>query len=274
VADLVFNLDEVGISDLEGRKTKKVVVPAAMLGQTIHHGVSRKVKHISVIVCVWAAGASLLPYIVTSQNSPVVQEHLKKQGACLDRDMILKFNQKPYINAGSFLDDIRTISLPYVDMLRGLVVFAQQPAVLLMDDCSVNVSDDVIRILTETNVRVITFASHTIQIFQVLDLTLFGVLKRRPRCELPFDDDNATVRFIMKGSHDFGQTMVRLNIWGAFRALGLEFDVGSVPYRLLFDKIKLRESAGFQELWSVDFALDQLSGRQRTARFGWINKPE
>jgi hypothetical protein len=55
---------------------------------------------------------------------PIVQEHLKKQGACLGKDMILKVNQKPYINAGIFLDDIRTIFLPYIDMLRGLAVFA------------------------------------------------------------------------------------------------------------------------------------------------------
>jgi hypothetical protein len=40
VADLVFNLDEVGISDWEDRKTKKGVVPAAMPGQMIHHGIS------------------------------------------------------------------------------------------------------------------------------------------------------------------------------------------------------------------------------------------
>jgi hypothetical protein len=164
-----------------------------MLGQTIHHGVSRTVKHISVIVCMPTAGASLLPYIVTSQNSPVVQEHLNKQGVCLGRDMILKFNRKPYINAGIFLDDIRTIFLPYIDMLRGLAVFAQEPAVLLMAHCSAHVRDDVIRILTEANVRIITSAPHTTQIFQVLDLTLFGVLKRRPRYELPFDDDNAMV---------------------------------------------------------------------------------
>jgi hypothetical protein len=39
----------------------------------------------------------------------------------------------------------------------------------------------VIRIHTERSVRVITFAPHTTQIFQVLDLALFGVLKRRPR---------------------------------------------------------------------------------------------
>jgi hypothetical protein len=147
-----------------------------------------------VIVCVSAAGASRLPYIVTSQNFPVVQEHLKKHGLCLGRDMILKFNQRPYINAEIFLDSIRTIFLPYIDMLRGLAVFAQEPAVLLMDNCWVHVSDDVIRIFTEASVGVITFAPHTTQIFQVLDLTLFGALKRCPRYELPFDDDNATVR--------------------------------------------------------------------------------
>jgi hypothetical protein len=132
VADLVFNLDKVGILDWEDCKTKKVGVPAAMLGQTIHHGVSRKVKHISVIVCVSAAGASLRPYIVTSQNSPVVQEHLKKQGVCFGRDTILKCNQKPYINPGIFLDSIRIIFLPYIDMLRDLAVFAQELAVFLM----------------------------------------------------------------------------------------------------------------------------------------------
>jgi hypothetical protein len=78
----------------------------------------------------------------------------------------------------------------------------------------------------------------------------------------------------MKVYHDFRQTMIWPNTWGAFRALGFEFDVRNVPYRLLFDEIKLRESAGFRELWSVDFPLDQLSGRRSIIRFGWINKPE
>jgi hypothetical protein len=60
VAELVFNLDEVDISDWEDCKTKKVIALAAMFGQTIHHGVSRRVKHISVIACLSAAGESLL----------------------------------------------------------------------------------------------------------------------------------------------------------------------------------------------------------------------
>jgi hypothetical protein len=79
VPELVLNLDEVGISDWEDHKTKKVIVLAAMLGRTIHHGVSRNTKRISVIASMSAAGESLLHYILTSQNSPTVQTHLKKQ---------------------------------------------------------------------------------------------------------------------------------------------------------------------------------------------------
>jgi hypothetical protein len=52
-------------------------------------------------------------------------------------------------------------------------------------------------------VRVITFAPHTTQIFENLDVTLFGVLKRRLGCKLPFEDEKETVKSIMKGYHDF-----------------------------------------------------------------------
>jgi hypothetical protein len=48
VAKLVFNLHEIGILDWGDRKMKKVIVPAAMLGQPIHHGISRNVKHFSL----------------------------------------------------------------------------------------------------------------------------------------------------------------------------------------------------------------------------------
>jgi hypothetical protein len=49
--------------------------------------------------------------------------------------------------------------------------------------------------------------------------------------------------------------MARPNVWGTFRALSFEFefDTRREPYELLFDEVKLRESAGFEELWSVTF---------------------
>jgi hypothetical protein len=97
----VFNLDEVGISDWEDRKTKTktVIVPATMRGQTMHHETSRTVKHISVIAYISAAGESLTPYIITSQAPTSVQKRLKKEGVRFGTDFVLRSNPKPYINA-------------------------------------------------------------------------------------------------------------------------------------------------------------------------------
>jgi hypothetical protein len=97
-------------------------------------------------------------------------------------------------------------------------------------------------------VRVITFAPHTTQIFQILDLIIFCVLKRRTGYPLPFENDNATAKFIMMVCRDFGGTMIQPNIRRAFQSLGFGYDPKTEPYRLLFSEKKLRESAGFREL--------------------------
>jgi hypothetical protein len=60
VAERMCNLDEAGIWAWEEGKTKKVIALAAMLGQMIHHGVSRNVKHLLVVACLSAAAESLL----------------------------------------------------------------------------------------------------------------------------------------------------------------------------------------------------------------------
>jgi hypothetical protein len=198
----------------------------------------------------------------------------QKQGVRFGRDFTFKFDQKPYINAGIFLDYIKTIFLPYIDTFHALVVSAQEIAVLLMDNCLVHVSDHVIHIFTQAKVCVRTFAPHTTQVFQVLDFTLFRIRKQGPMYELPFDDDIATVKFIMKVYHNFTQALMPSNVYGTFHALVLEFEKRKESYRLLFDKEKLRGSANCQELWSVEFPLDQLSGRRHITRFEWIKKPE
>jgi hypothetical protein len=89
------------------------------------------------------------------------------------------------------------------------------------------VTDDIISLLTEARVRVTTFAPHTTQIVQVLDVTLFGVLKRRLGYKLPFEDEKEILKFRMKVSRDFKQTMAGSNIWRAFRAIGFEFEFDS-----------------------------------------------
>jgi hypothetical protein len=54
--------------------------------------------------------------------------------------------------------------------------------------------------------------------------------------------------------------------------IGFEFETEKEPYRLLLNEEKLRQCAGFRELWPIGVSWDQLSSRRQNARFGWINK--
>jgi hypothetical protein len=52
-----------------------------------------------------------------------------------------------------------------------------------------------IGLLIEGRVRIVTFAPHTTQIFQVFDVTLFDILKQHPRYELAFREEKMTMKF-------------------------------------------------------------------------------
>jgi hypothetical protein len=74
VRDLVFNLDEVGVSEWEDPKSKKAVIAIGRDSQIIHYGLSRNLKHIIFITCVAASGEHVIPDTITSQDSIHSQE--------------------------------------------------------------------------------------------------------------------------------------------------------------------------------------------------------
>jgi hypothetical protein len=80
-SELVFNLDKVGIFGWEDRTGKSVIVRKSMCEQVIYGKVNRNIKHMLITACISAAGESLTPYIVTSQDMPSVREQLKN-AAC------------------------------------------------------------------------------------------------------------------------------------------------------------------------------------------------
>jgi hypothetical protein len=139
---------------------------------------SGNVKHMSAVTCIRAAGESLTPFIVPSQDSQSVRRKLVRRGVRLGIDLVLRERPKPYGNEALFLEDIHSIFILYLHELRDSEQFDVCEAVLLMDNCSPHISDDVIPVLTNARVRTITFAPHMTHVFQMLDVVLFAVLKK------------------------------------------------------------------------------------------------
>jgi hypothetical protein len=100
-------------------------------------------------------------------------------GLRIGTNLILRQRNKACIDSKLFLHKIRRVFLPHLSNLRSCPELADEEAVLFMDNCRPHVAQDVVDSLTQEGVRVMTFAPHTPNIFQVFDLTLFGVFKRR-----------------------------------------------------------------------------------------------
>jgi hypothetical protein len=147
-------------------------------------------------------------------------------------------------------------------------------AVLLMDNYSPHIWDDIVAVRTQARVRIITFAPHTTQIFRMLDVILFGALQKHANGLKMFDEEQPADAFLLKIYHDFKQTMIEVNRSKAFAAIGFTHDIEQSPYGLLFDEEKLRRSPGFVVLWERDTPLRSLSRRRQNAKLGWINEPE
>jgi hypothetical protein len=143
-----------------------------------------------------------------------------------------------------------------------------------MDNYSAHISNEVIAVLANARVRVITFASQATHIFQMLDVVLFDALQKRASGLEMWNKESYRAAFIIRLYHDFKQTMVEFNIWNAFSAIGFSCHITQNPYALLFDEEKFRQSRGFMEVGVHDKPLESLSTRRQHAKFGWINKSE
>jgi hypothetical protein len=108
----------------------------------------------------------------------------------------------------------------------------------------------------------------------MLDVILFGALKKHANGLKMFDEEQSAAAFLLKVYHDFKQRIIEINIPEAFAAIGFTHDIEQSPHGLLFDEEKLRQSPGFMELWECDTALGSLSRWQQNPKFGWINEPE
>jgi hypothetical protein len=267
-SELVFNLDEVGSSEWEERKPKKVIAPRSIPADEVYHSVSRKYRHVTLMACVSAAGDALTPMVI---SGPPIRDSLWALGLRRDEDVMVRQRNPAYISEELFFEYLTNVLVPYVAQLRNKSEFMNEPAVLLMDSALPHVSERVLRLLGQSRIMAIVFPAHTTNIFQALDLAFFGVLKKLKQTATgEFDDDSMNDQ-ITKLVHAYEQTATSITIRGCFRKAGLYPDIGSRPCKLRFDEERLRTNPGFKEIWERNIKIEELRRRRRLQRFGWIN---
>jgi hypothetical protein len=85
--------------------------------------------------------------------------------------------------------------------------------VFLTDNCSLHASDEIIAVLTNPRVRIITFAPSTTHIFQMFAVVRFGALRKHANGLNMFDGEHPATVFLLRVYGNFKQTMIEVNLW-------------------------------------------------------------
>ena len=162
--ELLFNLDEVGNSQWEERKIRKIVVPRSADKQCVEHKVPRT-THMTLLGCVSVAEDALTSMLIMKNN---ILNDFEKTYVHERKDLIIRQINLQYINYTLFMEYISTILIPYVNYIQQNEVYSQEKAVVLMDNSSCYFSEEILRIPAKNKIWVITYPSHTSNIFQAL----------------------------------------------------------------------------------------------------------
>jgi transposase len=267
---LVYNIDETGCSDWEERKSYEGIVPVELATTPIHSGVTRRVKHQTLLVCINAAGEMLCPLIVSTDPAT---NGVFRDGIEEGVDLKVQIARSAYVDANIFCNYLRDVMIPKIEELRETNGITNEPAVLLIDNCSAHTSTEVIELLSHHRVKVITFPPHTTGIFQMLDLVFFGVFKRFKKhlardSSIPMMADHAMRMFRACESAGASST-----VRGSFIRAGFIYvRRADGTYSLGFDEGKIRAAPEFREVWDIDFPMHKLSTRRRNSRWGFLNE--
>jgi hypothetical protein len=109
---------------------------------------------------------------------------------------------------------------------------------------------------------VLTYPPHTSHIFQVLDVLLFGLVKRSKKYQMSDDTLPIHVHHILRLFQIYEATMAGTTIRAAWRQPGFEYENRNMTTYLSINEGQIRESRDFREILMFDYHESQLSARR------------
>jgi hypothetical protein len=159
-----------------------------------------------------------------------------------------------------------------VEANRELPGCAKKPAILFCENCSAHMPAPVLQNLACHAVPLITYPPHTSDIFQVLDVLLFGLLKRSKRFQMRDDGLDAHVDHISRLVRAYETVTACTTIKAAWGKAEFEYENRSMTTYVSVNEQQIRESPDFREIWRFDYRESRLSTRRQKQERGWINK--
>ena len=135
----------------------------------------------------------------------------------------------------------------------------------MCDYCSAHVDDELLRELSENNVRFITFPPHSSHLFQPLDLVTFGVFKIHMKGKIDANSSLSQTEIITEIMNALEMVTITNNNRSAFKRAGMKIDASLYPKQCGIDVARL-----MQRIQEANLSASQHN--INTNSFGFLNK--
>jgi hypothetical protein len=186
------------------------------------------------------------------------------------RQAIIIENANSY--AFLFEDIVARIFLLHLENTGRNPVLARERVPSLMDSCKPHIFDWLQNVLGENGVMPGTYAPHTVDTFQMLDFGLFGVCKILNNHTDDIESRVDGTYHIAKIIHATQETCAVPRIQTALKRG--EFGVNAPGDRAQIEssEVRLRNSEGFDEIWRIDYLLENLNRRGKITSYALIKE--
>jgi hypothetical protein len=143
-------------------ESSKVLVPSDRSEEILFQTVSWRFKHVTLIICILAAGDALCSTAITANP---ISDGLLIKSLRQDEDSMIRRQTPPYINKILFYEYISTILRPYLQSVRENLGLQREIVIVLMNSCKTYYSEQILRLPRENKVLAIIFLFHIVNLF-------------------------------------------------------------------------------------------------------------
>ena len=217
----ILNMDETGFHSRidKGRKRKCVFFKNVDAFVTYHQEAATTT--LSLICCISAAGTCLPPMLVTKENVTFQSKSLNE----IKNYLICRKSPSDYATKESIIDRIELVLKPYSNNVKTQIQDLNAPIFLIMDNFSIHNSEAVITKFNEIiNLKIIWLPPHASHFLQMLDSSLFGLLKRQYRNIKPPSISPKIENKVVRAFHALWNVIYPQNIFRCWELTGFYYD--------------------------------------------------
>ena len=227
--ELIFNLDEVGSQEWADKRAKRVIIPIEDKSKPALIGLNRNEKRLTICQIISMSGDTLMPLIISHRST--IDQEVWDSGIRDMEDAMFRSSSSSYITREIFVEYIRKVLFTYINKIREDPIYTNEVAVLLCDNLSAHIDNELKEELARMNIRLVTFPPHTSHIFQMLDLVIFGAFKAYKSGIKTKFAKGSQVDIFIKNLKALELATNSFNNRSAFLAAGIELCSGTIPQR-------------------------------------------